>query len=264
MSQPPYPHEPQPAHPGPYGQPPQPRGSERYPSQPYAPWPYPPPPYPPTALQQPYPPVPVYRVYRSGRGLAIAALVLAGLLTLVEVVEAILAWSAGRTYVQAARDGVPVETIFTAYDFSTVIWLLAVVPAYIVSCLWLWRARANAEVLSASPHKRSRGWVWAGWLVPVVSLWFPYQVVRDVWRATETRWTQALLGWWWAAWLLDGAMTQVGSSLTPVAGQAAEGPASALGPVESVSALVAVVAFALWCQVVLRIVREQEAAAARY
>jgi len=45
------------------------------------------------------------------------------------------------------------------------------------------------------------GWhAWA-WFVPVVSLWFPFQNVRDLWRRRFPHRSRVLLGWWWAGWI---------------------------------------------------------------
>lgn len=80
--------------------------------------------------------------------------------------------------------------------------------AGVVFLVWLWRARHNAEQLSPAPHRRSRGWVIGSWVCPVVNLWFPYQIVTDVWKASRPD-DRALIGlsgrrllrWWWACWL---------------------------------------------------------------
>ena len=46
------------------------------------------------------------------------------------------------------------------------------------------------------------------WIVPIVNLWFPFQIMGDIWRAglpaeqrSETAWLPAL---WWTCWLLSG------------------------------------------------------------
>jgi hypothetical protein len=50
-------------------------------------------------------------------------------------------------------------------------------------------------------------WAWAGWITPFVSLWFPYQVLRDVDRADKSALTAtpasraAHLGAWWSFYL---------------------------------------------------------------
>ena len=50
-------------------------------------------------------------------------------------------------------------------------------------------------------HARRAGWAWGGWVTPVVALWFPFQVVRDVRRALSPRQGAALIGFWWTLFL---------------------------------------------------------------
>lgn len=48
---------------------------------------------------------------------------------------------------------------------------------------WFRRARINAE--GRGWHQRfARGWTLWGWIVPVVSLWIPLQVMDDIWQAS--------------------------------------------------------------------------------
>lgn len=212
-----------------------------------------PPPHPPT----PGLPTPPWVLTRPVLGLAIGATIAAVLVTLVEIVEAVAAWPAGHTYAQAARNRVPVDNIVTVYDLAAVVWLVAALVSYVVGCLWLYTARTNTDLLSARPHARARGWVWAGWLVPIVALWFPFQVVRDTRRAIRPAVGGALVGWWWAAWLAFITVTQLGSNVLPLSGRISESDALALGPVETVSAVLAIAACVLWCMLVWRITQEQ-------
>jgi Domain of unknown function (DUF4328) len=39
----------------------------------------------------------------------------------------------------------------------------------------------------AAAHRRSRSWVVGAWLVPVLNLWVPRQVLLDIWRASAPR-----------------------------------------------------------------------------
>ncbi|AXB45931.1 DUF4328 domain-containing protein [Amycolatopsis albispora] len=84
--------------------------------------------------------------------------------------------------------------------------------------LWCWRARLNAEALSPARHRLTRGWVIGGWFCPVVQLWFPYQVVSDIEKASRPDATadlraNPLIGRWWVmlvvSLLLDQYVTQV-------------------------------------------------------
>lgn len=79
---------------------------------------------------------------------------------------------------------------------------VVVVSALVAGAGWLRRARNNAAALFPwfSP---SRGlvWTWAGWVVPVVWWWFPFQIVGDVERATRGSARPRVLRAWWTAFL---------------------------------------------------------------
>ncbi len=53
--------------------------------------------------------------------------------------------------------------------------------AAVLTIIWLNLVRRNTEALSPKAfHERSAVWVTLGWVVPIVNLWFPFQVVRDI------------------------------------------------------------------------------------
>jgi hypothetical protein len=75
----------------------------------------------------------------------------------------------------------------------------------IVFIIWFFQARQNAGRLDW-PQRWSPGWAIGGWFVPICFLWFPYQIMADIWRAglpAAARAKPALLpGAWWACWCL--------------------------------------------------------------
>jgi hypothetical protein len=86
------------------------------------------------------------------------------------------------------------------------------VAAAVLFVLWLWRARVNSEVFSQADHRRSHGWVLASWFVPGPNLWYPKQIVDDVWIASDPKTpvyaddlrrfrTPPLTSVWWVAWI---------------------------------------------------------------
>ena len=84
---------------------------------------------------------------------------------------------------------------------------ITIVGLSILFVVWFYRARINAE-RHGYRQRRARGWAFWGWIVPIVNLWFPFQIMGDIWRAGlpagqrgETAWLPAL---WWACWLLSG------------------------------------------------------------
>ncbi|MEU4196710.1 DUF4328 domain-containing protein [Kribbella sp. NPDC026611] len=86
------------------------------------------------------------------------------------------------------------------------------VAAAVVFVIWLWRARVNSEVFCQADHRRSHGWVLASWFVPGPNLWYPKQIVDDVWLASDPKTpvytddlrrfrTPSLTSVWWVAWI---------------------------------------------------------------
>lgn len=91
---------------------------------------------------------------------------------------------------------------------------------YLVSIiLWLiWQYQlASSSRIDPSYLARSPGWHIGSWFIPVISLWFPYQNVKDLARGVMSpvdaygagEWdggvdrgiATRLLPWWWFAWL---------------------------------------------------------------
>jgi hypothetical protein len=72
---------------------------------------------------------------------------------------------------------------------------------------WLYRCRANLRAFGTRRLRYSRNWAVLGFLIPVVNLVRPYQVVREVWQASDPGTTdpldwmtvkppQLLRAWW--------------------------------------------------------------------
>jgi Domain of unknown function (DUF4328) len=88
----------------------------------------------------------------------------------------------------------------------------------ILFVVWFRRARINAE-RSAYWQRRAVVWAFWGWIVPIVSLWIPFQIMGDIWRAgrpapqwRKTAWLPAL---WWTCWIVSGVgfSSQTGSNM---------------------------------------------------
>lgn len=78
----------------------------------------------------------------------------------------------------------------------------AAIPVFLV---WFYQVRRNAALWG--PQRRSQGWSIGAWFTPVVALWFPFQIMNDVWRASapdakRRRRPEALVQAWWGCWIL--------------------------------------------------------------
>jgi len=221
---------------------------------------YPPQPYPSATHDAPTAP---FWPFRPANGLAVAVAVLAGLVTLLELADRSTAWYSGEQLKDAATNGVAAWDVITPYDAMALPITGLLVAAWIVTALWLTQARNNANVLNPMMiHARSRVWAWLGWCVPVVSMWFPFQYVRDVRLATvtERRRFSGLVGWWWTMWLLYLVTSQIGTRIASGT-EPNETLVVALGPVETVNAAAAVAALLLWLRIVQQITEDQKAVA---
>lgn len=76
--------------------------------------------------------------------------------------------------------------------------------------LWFRRAYFNLHQLKIPWLKYSEGWAAGAWFVPVISLFYPYQIMRDIWAGTikfsdpEKAQNFQLIGWWWALFIISG------------------------------------------------------------
>jgi len=75
---------------------------------------------------------------------------------------------------------------------------LASLVCTVVIVIWASKATTNARALGrATTH--SPGWAIAGWFVPIINFWYPYQVVRDL--LPEGHPARPLVARWWALYL---------------------------------------------------------------
>jgi heme/copper-type cytochrome/quinol oxidase subunit 2 len=140
--------------------------------------------------------------FRPVRGIGMAAAVLMGLEAVFTVVLAIAVQPFTGSDATAGLPGALTLTITVAVP-------LAAAVTFIV---WLYRSRRNAERLTyGDEHRHARGWVIWSWVVPIVSFWYPLQIVQDLWRAfdpaqqdrpLQARDQSGFLVAWWVAYLL--------------------------------------------------------------
>ncbi|MFC3894959.1 DUF4328 domain-containing protein [Lentzea rhizosphaerae] len=142
--------------------------------------------------------------FRPVRGLGLAASVLIGLTALGNVAEAAVGWftwsTAGDLWAGTATpaDLRNADVANVLVDWPLTLLTLVTIGVFLT---WLYNARINAERLSPeAEHRHSRVWVWLGWLVPVVNLWYPKQVVEDIWQAGSP--PSRTISKWWTAYLL--------------------------------------------------------------
>jgi hypothetical protein len=144
---------------------------------------------------------------RQNQGLGTALLVLGALVVLGDILRAATAPAAVRAYEAAAAEGRGPAQVDNAHDAVGLLYVL-LLPMWIVGSLWLSHARENAVLIAPDRVRRSAVWAWLGWLVPIVSLWFPKQIVDDSWRITSSSAAAGARGryrdttLWWVLWIV--------------------------------------------------------------
>ena len=100
-------------------------------------------------------------------------------------------------------------------DVAAVFFGLAVFATAVAFLMWIYRASQNLPRLGALGQRFSPRWAVGWWFVPIMFLFRPYQVISEIWRGSspdsarqpnldwQLKPTSALLGWWWAFWLIS-------------------------------------------------------------
>jgi hypothetical protein len=85
-----------------------------------------------------------------------------------------------------ASQNQPTPVLNVPTSFSTISSLLTfcAIGAIVVQCVWQFRAASTARALRL-PAKLSPGWGVVVHFIPVVSLWMPYQAIRDCLAPTD-------------------------------------------------------------------------------
>ena len=177
--------------------------------------PLPPGPHPPVHGWAPPPPPP-----RSLRGLGLTTAALLAAQAVLGVLGAgvsawgVLSWS--------RISGAPADLVL-APDKAEMFLLLARAPLSALTAIafvgWLWVATANLRNAGARV-RHAPGWALGSWLVPILNLWRPKQMVDDVWRASmpgvppgvDLRFVRkpVVVTAWWAAYLIGSSLPAVG------------------------------------------------------
>jgi hypothetical protein len=167
---------------------------------------------------------PPNRWFSSERAMGVGASVLIGLVTVTTWTTAWSDWFSYRTLKTYGPDPEKLDEASLISGSLGIISALALFAAAAVFIVWLWRVRWNAEMFCRGEHRFTRGWVLGCWLVPVVNLWYPKQVVDDIVAASDPRTdphtpalkdipgTQLVWAWWltWVIGLVSGNIVQRG------------------------------------------------------
>nr|WP_237500063.1 DUF4328 domain-containing protein [Streptomyces sp. SID8379] len=171
-------------------------------------------PLPPPVPSAPYDPTARWALLRSPNRLATVAVALLCLVVAADLV----AVAAGIGEYRLASDATAgdwsvlydsdARRLDDLYVWSGRIQLLTLVASAVGFIAWFLRVRDNAHVFVPSGQSKARAWVIFGFVVPIVSLWFPRRIALDTWHASagEPELGRArtwMVELWWFLWLGD-------------------------------------------------------------
>ncbi len=100
-----------------------------------------------------------------------------------------------------------------------------IIASGIVFLRWIHRAHKNLPSLRVVGLRFTPGWAVGWFFVPIMSLFRPYQVVSEIWKASDpgadltdaASWqnaaTSSIVGWWWALFLISNYLSQFAARL---------------------------------------------------
>ncbi len=121
-------------------------------------------------------------------------------------IMAVISIPSSQDYANQIDQGKSPQDIVTLYDNLSLLITVAIIWAWIstnrfLNPIYLEEVQANPESI-----RLKKGWVTWGWLVPIVSFWYPKRIVDDLLNAKAKRTGKVnpigkASGTWWATWI---------------------------------------------------------------
>jgi len=115
---------------------------------------------------------------------------------------------------QANPENIDMTTLQTSDTLRSVINsvnFIMLILSMIFFIMWFRRAYYNLHCLSWNYARHTEGWAAGSWFIPIISLYWPYQIMEDIWKGTQNAIRErfgepqsaAIVGWWWALYLVN-------------------------------------------------------------
>lgn len=99
-----------------------------------------------------------------------------------------------------------------------IIYLIAYITSAETFIQWFRRAYFNLH-LKIKYLNHTEGWAAGSWFVPIISLYRPYQIMKELYQETKELLTKkgiafnqsfstSALGWWWTIWIISNIIGQ--------------------------------------------------------
>ena len=124
---------------------------------------------------------------------------------------------------EVAASGVEISTeTATANDTREqtigIIYMVVFITSAVTFIQWNRRAYFNLH-LKVNHLSHSEGWAAGSWFVPIINLYRPYQIMKELYQETDYLLTKngmtsrdslaiGSLGWWWTLWIISNILGQ--------------------------------------------------------
>jgi len=143
--------------------------------------------------------------------------------------------------------------------------LVLMVTIAVLLIIWMWRVAKNAEALGRTNPRWTAGWTIGGWFIPFANFVIPVLVMQQLWRGSDpdvprgdplwsSRPGSALVGWWWALYLVSTLRFGIGGDADELKTLRTEDTVAAIGMAVTIGAAI------LLILVVRRLTRRQQTA----
>lgn len=109
-----------------------------------------------------------------------------------------------------------IDNFYRSLQIFSIVYIVVYLLCIVLFLVWQARAHGNLDSMARqSPY--TVGWGIGYWFIPIVNLFRPYQLIRDIWEVSVEHAghnvSSALIGWWWAAFILGSIFSQAGDRL---------------------------------------------------
>ena len=119
-----------------------------------------------------------------------------------------------QSYRDQLASGTAADQIITAYDAMTVIIPITMISSWVITSLWLKKLYIAATATNPTAMRLKRPWVFWSWIVPIVSLWFPKNIIEDLLKSEGSDESKSLIGkdtlTWWLTWVGFALVNNIG------------------------------------------------------
>lgn len=170
------------------------------------------------------PPSPIKYRYKPGGGVAVITIVLIAISMAFQLGilagELVMLTAALNRNAEQAEVGLVISALAIVGQV-----LLVTVPLIVFFCIWTHRVAANVRALGADGLRHSPGWAVGWFFIPILNLFMPLSVFREIDRASQSTGfvdTEAWKGnapglvitFWWLAWFSQTVIQGVANILT--------------------------------------------------